>query len=112
MLATRRSIRFGKLQAPEVRSRRQKLQTHALASIRNISQINDAALLLFIGHGIDDLHLPAEFHSFIQIDEAALRIYHDRLARLAEFVALGVEAAHLHADTPKHARTAAFLVIR
>lgn len=112
MLATRGNIGFGKFQAPEVRSGRQKFQTYALASIGNISQINDSALLLFISDGIDDLHLSAEFHGFIQIDQATLGIYHDRLARLAEFVTLGIQAAYLHAHAPKYARTAALLVIR
>lgn len=92
-------------------SRREKLKTNALAAIGNVSDINDAALLLFVGDGIHDLQLAAEFNCFIQIDKPALSIHDDCLARLAEFVAIGIEAAHLHANAPKEARTAPFLVI-
>lgn len=95
-----------------MRGGRKKFQADALAPIGNVSQINDPALLLLISDGIDDLHLAAEFHCFIQVDQSALRIYDDRLARLTEFVAIGIESAHLHADALKHARTAALLVIR
>lgn len=102
---------IGKFQTPKMRSGREKFQADALASIGNVSQINDAAFLFLIGDGIDDLHLATQFHCFIQVDESALSIHDDRLARLAEFVAIGVEAAHLHADALKDARTAALLII-
>lgn len=95
-----------------MRCRREKLKTDTLAPIGNVSDINNAAFLLFVGHGIYNLHLAAEFNCFIQIDEPALSINNYCLARLAELVAVGIESAHLHADAPKDAGTASFFIVR
>lgn len=93
-----------------MRSRGEKLQTDTLPPVGNVSDINHAALLLFICHWIHDLQLPAEFNCFIQIDQPALSIHHNRLASLAELVAIRIDAAYLHANAPKHAGAAPLFI--
>lgn len=94
-----------------MRRRRKKFEADTLPPVGNVSNINNAALLLFIGHRIYNLHLAAEFNGFIQIDEPALSIHNDRLARLSELVAVGIKPAHLHANAPKDAGTAPLFII-
>ena len=92
--------------APEMGAGAQELDADACALIGSVPQVDDAALLLFLGCGIDEQEIRPEFQLLIQIEQAAVGVDHDRLAFGPEFVALEVLALGLDRNPREHAGTA------
>ena len=57
-----------------MRTGRKKLDADARALFRYIAQIDDAALLLFLGRGIDENKLGADHERVIEIQQASMRV--------------------------------------
>src|SRR5712692_792367 len=91
------------LHAPEMRRRGEELDTDALSLLRGIAQIHDAALLFFLGEGVDQHDHRAVFDRLVQIEQPAVRIDDNRFASLAEFPAIEVLACGHDTHTHEHA---------
>ena len=86
-----------------MRRGRQKFQSYPLPFVGSVAKVYHAALLFFVAGRIGHLQLRAHFHRFVQIEKAAVRVDHDGLASLAEFVPVAVHAADLYWDAREHA---------
>src|SRR5712692_10487686 len=79
-----RPVPGDEVHAPEVRGRREKLQTDALAFVGGIAEIYDAAFLIFLGEGVGQDHHGIHFERLVEVKQAAVGINDDSLAGLAE----------------------------
>lgn len=100
-------IGLSELHAPETRRRGEELEADALSLLRGIAQINDAALLLFLGEGVDQHDHRAVFDRLVQIEQPAVRVNDNGFANLAEFPAVDVLAGGYDTHTHEHAGAAA-----
>jgi predicted dehydrogenase len=96
-------IRGREIHAPEMWRWRKKFHSDALAFLRHIAQIHDAAFLLFFGGGIDQDEVRAHLQRLVQIQKAAMGIDDDGPAVLAELPALGVASGRTDWDPREHA---------
>ncbi len=94
----RRPILRREFDSPEMRAGRGELDAHARAFIRGVAEIDDPAFLLLLGDGIDENQIPSDDERFVQVEEPAMRIDHDRLAVFFEFTALDVFSRGLYGD--------------
>lgn len=101
-------VGLGELDAPEVWSGRQKFEAYTLAFAGIVAQVDDAALLFFLGGRIRDRQDAAHFERLIEIDESAMRVDDDGFADGAETLGVAILAGHNDADATKDSRTAAF----
>jgi hypothetical protein len=99
-------ILLGELDAPEMRTGAEKLDTDARPLFGCVAHVDDAALLLFLGCGIDEDEFQAELEHFIQIEQAAVSVDHDRLALGAKLPALYVLPLGVNGDARKDAGAA------
>ena len=100
-------IRLREFEAPEVGARRKKLDAYAGAFIGSVAKIDDAALLLFFGDGIDEDEFGSQFEGFLQVKQAAVRVHHNGMARFPEFAAVTAFSLRAHGDPRKDAGAAA-----
>src|SRR5579862_1128543 len=96
---------------PEVRAGREEFDAHARPLVRGVADVDDPALLLFLGGRVDQDHLGAKLKRFLEIDEPAVRVDHDRLADLAELAAVGVLPGGADRQAGKDPRTPAFFAV-
>ena len=85
--------------APEVRARREKFNSHACALFRGIAQVDHAAFLLFFGDGVDKHHFRANLKLFLQVEEASVGVNHDRLAIFAKFLSQDVPTRRAYGNS-------------
>jgi hypothetical protein len=104
----RRPILRRKLHSPEMRARREEFHAHARAFFRGVAQIDDPALLLFFGHGVDQHQIAPDLERFMQVEEAAMRVDHDGLAVFLELAASDIFPARADGNPRKNAGTASF----
>src|SRR5208283_770755 len=91
-----------KIDAPEVRRRRQKLHSHPLATLPALSQEHNPTFLLFLGQGVEQHEHLAAVHLVPQRQQASMGIHHQGFADFAELppivaAALGLQL-HLVED--------------
>jgi hypothetical protein len=91
-------ILLRELDAPEMRARAEKLDADARTFLRCVAHVDDAALLLFLGGGIDEDQFRPEFEHLIQIEQAAVGVDHDRLALGAKSPAFYVLPFRMNGD--------------
>ena len=87
-------------------ARRKKLDAHAGAFIGSVAKIDDAALLLFFGDGIDEDQFRSQVEGFLEVKEATVRIHNNGMARFPEFAAVAAFSLRAHGDPRKHAGAA------
>jgi|SRR5277367_462899 len=102
----RSPVLLRKFDAPEMRAGAQEFNSDARALLGSVSQINDAALLLFLSRGIDEHDIRTELQFLIQIEQAAVGVDHDRLAFRAKSLAEDVLALRLDRDPREYPGTA------
>ena len=95
-------------QAPEVRRRRQELNSHPLASLDRIAQINYPAFLFFLRLRIGQNEHYAVVHLMLQHEQAAVGIYDHGFAELAELLPVMSAPLCLHPDPVEYAAAAAW----
>ncbi len=91
-----------------MRTGREKFDPYTSSFVGGVTQIHDAALLLFFRHRIDEDELDANFQFPLEVKQAAMSVDDNRLAVLAEFPPSGVLADRAHGDARKDSRTAPF----
>src|SRR6267142_6867906 len=91
--------------SPEARRGREKFDAHALPFVTRITQINDAAFLLFLRLRVGNHQHLSVVHLMLQRQEAALAVDDHGFARLAELLSVVPAALRLHAHLTKDART-------
>jgi hypothetical protein len=104
----------GEFNSPEMRAWREKFDAYACAFFRGIAKIDDAALLLFLGGWVDENYFRADLKLFLEIEQAAMRVNHDRLAIFPEFLSEDVlsRCAHGNAgEDPRASALAALMVL-
>jgi len=105
-ISARSSLLF-QFQAPEVRRRRQKFNSHPLASLHWIAQINHSAFLFFLRLRISQNEHYAVVHLMLQHEKAAVGIDDHGFAELSELFSVMSAALRLHSNPVKHATAAA-----
>lgn len=103
----RRPILLREFDAPEMRAGAQELDADACAFIGSVPQIDDAALLLFLGDGIDQDEVGAHFEILVDIKKGAMGVDDDGLAVFVEFLATVIAAGDAHGYAGEDARAAA-----
>jgi hypothetical protein len=88
-----------------MRARRKEFDADTCALFGRVTKINYSAFLFFFGDWIDQHDFGAERESFLQIEQAAMRINDDGLAVLAEFLAIAVFGHGAHGNSREDART-------
>lgn len=96
-------ILLGKFDAPEVRGGGEEFDADARAFFAGVAHINDAAFLPFLGEGIGEDNLGAQFEGSVKIEQAAVGVDDDGFAVLAETAPLGVFAGRAHMDAREDA---------
>ena len=91
-----------KIDSPEVWRWRQKLNSHPLPMTAGVTDKHDSAFQFFLRDGIfQDNHL-AVIHFIVEVQQSAMRVYHDCLAYLAKLLSIVAAAvcfqAHLVED--------------
>lgn len=94
-----------------MRRGREKLYSHTLAFFAILANEHHPAFLLFLREwvGEDDHISILEFR--FEIQQATVRVDHDRLAYLAEFAAQNILTFGDYSDANKHTRTAPGCVV-
>lgn len=87
---------FAEFQSPEVRRGRQKFYADPLAPLARLSLKNHPAFLLFQGLRIRQNEHLAVIDLVLQQQQAAVRVHHNGLARLFEFLSVVRSALRLH----------------
>jgi hypothetical protein len=75
----------GELDAPEMRSRGKEFDTDPRTLFGGVSEVDDAAFLLFFGDRIDEDHFGAQINVGVDVEQAAMGINDDGLAIFLEF---------------------------
>lgn len=88
-----------------------KFDADACAFLGCVTEIDDAAFLLFIGRRIDEHDLGAEVDGFLEVKQAAVSVDDDCLAVLAELAPVRVFACRADGDAREHPRTPALLCV-
>jgi len=73
-----------KIDAPEMRCRRQKFYAHPLSPFTVLSQEHHPAFLFFLGQGVDQHEHCAVFHFVPQYQQASMSVYNQRFADFAK----------------------------
>src|SRR3974377_1403135 len=90
------------IDAPEMRSGREKLHPHADAALAGIAQIHDPAFLFFLRFRAYQ-HQDLSMHHFVpKDDQSAVRAHHQRLADLAKLPAILAAPERLQLGLVKH----------
>jgi hypothetical protein len=89
-----------------MRGRGQKLDSHPLSLIAQISQIHDPAFHFFLRIRIRDHQQFAVVHFVLHHQQPAVHAHHQRFAYFAEFFAAVSSPVRLHLHFAKHSRAA------
>src|SRR2546422_448836 len=90
--------------SPEARRGREKFDAHTLPFVTRITQINDAAFLLFLRLRIGNHQHLSVVHLMLQHQEAAMAVDDLGFASFTELLSVVPAALRLHAHLMKHAR--------
>lgn len=74
--------------APEMGSRGDKFDAHALALLGIVAEIDHSAFLLFLRRGIGENEQRSHFRVLLGVEQSAMRIDNDRFAGMLEPPAL------------------------
>src|SRR2546422_4873648 len=91
----------------EMRRGRKELDADSLAPLACVALIDDAALFLFLGHGVGQAEDGPGVHILTKVEEASVRVDDHGLAHLAKLLAVVVLAFREHANPHKYAAAAA-----
>jgi hypothetical protein len=97
----------GELDTPEVRAGREEFDADARALIGSVSQIDNAAFLLFFCDRIDQDKVGAQFDGLLKVEEATMSVDDNGLTVLAELAAVGIFPCRTDGDAREDPRTAA-----
>ena len=100
-------ILLGKFDAPEMRARAEELDADARTLFGGVAEVDDPAFLLFIGRGIDENQLGANFERLVEIEQAAMSVDYNRLALRAEFPAFDVLSGRMDRNAREDAGASA-----
>ena len=95
-----------KIDAPEVRRRRQKLHSHPLATLPALSQEHNPAFLLFLGQRVDQHQHLAAVHLVPQHQQASMGIHHQGFADFTELPPIVAAALGLQLHLVEYALAA------
>lgn len=95
------------LDAPEVRGGGEEFDADASALFGGVAEVDDAALLLFLGDGIDEDEVGAHFEILVDIKKGAMGVDDDGLAVFVEFLATVIAAGDAHGYAGEDTRAAA-----
>jgi hypothetical protein len=93
-----------------MRCRSEKFEAYALAFIVGIAEKDDPAFLLFLRERIGENDHRVHMERLIEVEQAAVRIDHNRLASFAEAPSVGILPGGDHAHLHEHPCTASNLV--
>lgn len=79
-----------------MRAGREEFHPDARSLLGRVAEVDHPALLLFFRHRIDKGDIRAHLKSFMQVEQAAMRVDHDGLAVFPELPAIGVLARRAH----------------
>jgi hypothetical protein len=99
------------LDAPEMRSRGDEFDAHALALLGIIAKIDHSAFLLFLRGGIGEYEQRSYFQVLLGVEQSAMGIDNDRFAGMLESPALLILARELYPDSHEHSGAASFAFV-
>ncbi len=97
--------------APEMGSRGDKFDAHALALLGVIAKIDHSAFLLFVRGGIGENEQRPYFQVLLGVEQSAMGIDNDRFAGMLEPPALLILARELYPDSHEHSGAASFAFV-
>jgi len=102
-------IVLSEFDAPEMRARAEEFDADASAFFRGVAEVDDAAFLLFFSRRIDENQFGAKLERFVQVEQTAMSVDHNRLALSAEFPPFDVLSRRVDRNARKDAGTAPLL---
>jgi hypothetical protein len=81
--------------APEMRSRGDKFDAHALAVLGVVAEIDHPAFLLFLRGGIGEYEQRSHFQVLVGVEQSAMRIDNNRFAGMPEPFRFTEACAHI-----------------
>src|ERR1700680_1694142 len=97
--------------APEMGSRGDKFDAHALALLGVVAKIDHSAFLLFLRGGIGENEQRSYFQVLLGVEQSAMGIDNDRFAGMLEPPALLILARELHPHSQEHSGAASFAFV-
>ena len=97
--------------APEMGSRGDKFDAHALALLGIIAKIDHSAFLLLLRGGIGKNEQRSHFQVLLGVEQSAMGIDNNRFAGMLEPPALLILARELHPDSHEHSGAASFAFV-
>jgi hypothetical protein len=97
--------------APEMGSRGDKFDAHALALLGVVAEIDHSAFLLFLRGGIGEYEQRSHLQVLLGVEQSAMRIDNDRFAGMPEPSALLILARELHPNSHEHSGAASFALV-
>ena len=97
--------------APEMGSRGDKFDAHALALLGIIAKIDHSAFLLLLRGGIGKNEQRSHFQVLLGVEQGAMGIDNDRFTGMLEPPALLILARELHPDSHEHSGAASFAFV-